>query len=215
MKKSDIKIVVLSVFGLLFIVCLTIGVTYSYFNVGISGNTTPSTVTAQMPAESFVTLSGGNKTITMNITAVQMMKGNADITYYAPNEGSAATTEETNIEIGKAITSDDNTYSCTYNIGVTPKVVGISDAFKIMENKSADQIVLKIGENNLDFNKQEFIVDKEIAVTGNLIVTKSGAPINVQMKLVNKLNVDQSSLKDLSQSFDINVKSLSCVITNP
>ena len=215
MKKSDIKIVVLSVFGLLLVVGVTIGVTYSYFNVGISNNTTASTVNAQMPAESFVTLSGGNKTIAMNITAAQMMKGTADITYYAPNEGNVATTEETNIEIGKAITSDDNTYSCTYNIGVTPKAVGISDAFKIMENKSTDQIVLKIGENILDFNDQEFLLDKEITMTGNLIVTNSGTPINVQLKFVNKVNVDQTSLKDLSQSFDINIKSLSCVITNP
>lgn len=214
-KNTSKKLLVSAIVAVVTLIALTAGATYAYFQVTISGSVTNSTLTATTGAVSSVALSGGSKTITMNITAAQMMAGASDVTYYAPATGSAATTAVTSVEVGKATQTGAGNNSCSYTINVTPTTNDLWTAFNTMVGKAAGQIILTVGNQTFDFASTTFAASTAVPKTGNFTTTGAGSTsINAQLKFVNSKTINQNALAGKTQAFTINISGLTCTTTS-
>ena len=143
------KVIVPIVIGVLTLLVLVIGATYAYFAVGINNNFGTTTISASADEVGTVTLTNINSTLSMNVTAADMMfkmsckrkvcenevcewvecSGNEtgcacgweNVNYYATPSGKS-TTENMAWEIGRETVTpntDTNYYSCDYTLSVS------------------------------------------------------------------------------------------------
>ena len=213
-KETDYKkIVIPAIVAVVTMIALTVGATYAYFQVNVSSSVTNSTVNATTAPISSVALSGGNKTISMNITAANMVKGGADKTFYAPATGSTPVETASNIVVGTATQTGAGNNSCTYTITITPSVYTLYTAFSTMEGKAANQIVLTVGDQTFDFNDNDF--GQPITKTGNITTNGEKAyDITANFKFVNSNTINQNDLAGKTETFTIGLSGLSCTATS-
>ena len=142
------------IIGLVALLLTVVGATYAYFAVTTINNFGTSTINAQAGNIGSVTLKGTNASLSMSLTAVDMVQGNSDVTYYASASGK--TTTPTTVTLGTASvspTSDTNYYHCTYTLNVTH--TGSTDMYTVFSNyanKTSGQIILTINGVDYDFN---------------------------------------------------------------
>lgn len=212
-KETDYRRIIIPVIAaVVALIAITIGATYAYFQVTTSSNVTNSTVNATTAPVSSVALSGGNKTISMNITAAQMMASGADKTFYAPSTGSIPVESPSNIIVGTAIQTGVGNNSCTYTITITPSVYTLYTAFSTMQGKAANQIVLTVGNQTIDFSANNF--GTTFTKTGNLTTTGADTyNITANFKFVNSNTINQNALADKTETFTVGISDLKCTTT--
>jgi hypothetical protein len=206
-KKKILLVFIVAIF-----LVLIVSATYAYFAVSTVNNFGTSTINAQAGGIGTVTLNGNNAQLNLSVTALDMVQGNSDITYYASSSGK--TTTETEEVIGTASvtpSTDTNYYHCTYTLSVTHS--GTNDMYTVFSsaaNKSAGQIFLTINGTDYDFyngwptNNQ---------VQGDFYTTVSNpASITAGLKIINKSNINQNYLANTDIQITISLvnNSLSC-----
>ena len=154
MEENNKKQKRLFIVGLVFLLLLVVGASYAYFAVTTINNFGTSTINAQAGNIGSVTLDGNSAQLNMSLTALDMVQGNSDVTYYASESGKTTTpTEEVIGTASVTPTSDTNTYHCTYKLNVTH--TGVADMYTVFSNyanKTSGQIILTINGVDYDFN---------------------------------------------------------------
>ena len=203
------KVMAPTIVAIVTLVVMTVGATYAFFTVSPTNSFGTKTVTATTPDLGTVALSAGDS-LTMTLTAADMMAKSADTTYYASKTGKATTA--TTVDIGKATATGAETFSCSYSLTFDDNANSLYDAFQSMGTKSTGQIVLTVNGTAYDFNTASLFPK---TITGTLTGVKDGTPktITAQLKLVNKKDVDQTALANKTITVSLKVNSFSCSAT--
>ena len=209
MEEEKKKVLVPIVIGVLTLLVLVIGATYAYFAVGINNNFGTTTISASADDVGTVTLTNINSTLSMSLTAADMMVSNAG-SYYATPTGKS-TTENMAWEIGRATVTpntDTNYYSCDYTLSVSNTgTTNMYTAFGNMTNKSAGQIVFQINDTTYDW----YTNGMPNSYTGNMIVSVDNpGHITAGLKLVNDGRIDQTALAGTDIAITIQATNFSC-----
>ena len=210
-KKKILLVFIVAIF-----LVLIVSATYAYFAVSTINNFGTSTINAQAGGIGTVTLNGNNAQLNLSVTALDMVQGSNDITYYASSSGT--TTTETEETIGTATltpNTDTTTYHCTYTLSVTH--TGTNDmytAFTNGANKSAGQIILTINGVDYDFYNgwpANNRVTGEFNIKGNQTVN-----ITAGLRFLNKSSINQNYLAGTDLNITINVVNgtLSCEVVD-
>ena len=216
-KKALVPIVV----GVATLLVLVIGATYAYFAVGTSNNFGTTTISASADDVGTVTLTNINSTLSMSLTAADMMRQEAEeckagqscyesLFYFASPSGKT-TDENMAWEIGRATVTpntDTNYYSCDYTLSVSNTgTTNMYTAFGNMTNKSAGQIVFQINDTTYDW----YTNGMPNSYTGNMIVSVDNpGHITAGLKLVNDGRIDQTALAGTDIAITIQATNFSC-----
>ena len=205
----------LFVLGIIALLLVVIGATYAYFAVTTVNNFGTSIINAQAGNIGTVTLNGNSAQLNMSLTALDMVQGNSDITYYASSSGKTTTpTEEVIGTASVSPTSDTNTYHCTYTLSVTHS--GTNDMYTVFSgatNKSADQIILTINGVDYDFNDGWPTSNQ---VSGSFYIKGTQTKnITAGLRIINDSEINQNYLAgtDISISISLVNNSFSCTAT--
>ncbi len=205
--------------GLVALLLLVVGATYAYFAVTTVNNFGTSTINATAGGIGTVTLNGNNANLTMDLTALDMVRGNTNIVYYAGESGK--TTNVTTVTLGTAEvtpSTDTNYYHCTYTLSVTHS--GTNDMYNLFNhqtnstydytNRSTGQIILTINDTDYDFYNAWPTNNQ---VSGEFYISY-GSPqdITASLIIINRSDIDQSYLagSDIQISISLVNGSLSC-----
>ena len=212
MNEDNKKKKYLFIIGLVALLLTVVGATYAYFAVTTVNNFGTSTINAQAGNIGTVTLNGNSAQLNMSLTALDMVQGNSDITYYASSSGK--TTTPTEDVIGTASvspTSDTNTYHCTYTLSVTHS--GTNDMYTVFSgatNKSSGQIILTINGVDYDFNDGWPTSNQ---VSGSFYIKGTQTKnITAGLRIINDSEINQNYLAntDISISISLVNNSFSC-----
>jgi len=143
----------------------------------------------------------------MTLTASQMMMGSEDITYYASSNGT--TTTETTTNIGTATVTGNGSYTCDYTLTIDDNENSLYDAFQSMSTKSTGQIILTVNGEEYDFHTTN-LFPKTISGTMSGLTSSKSQNITAQLKLVNKVNVDQSTLANKTLTLTFTATNFKC-----
>ena len=213
-EKMDKKQLRLTIVAVVTLIVLIAGATYAYFSVGTSNLFGTSTINATADSVGNVILQGNNANLTLNVTAVDMARGENNIAYYASSEGKkTARTEEV---VGTATVSPDtdtNYYHCSYTLRVTQSYTGDKNMYNIFKGtQQVDNKTYSAGENELillvngqGYDLQSNVLPKEIE--GDFYIE---APQEVELtaglRLVNLSNKNQNLLAESGVNITIEVK---------
>ena len=204
--ENNNKIIVPTIIAVLTLLILTVGATYSYFLITSTNNFGTKTITASTPAIGSVALTTGDN-LTMSLTASQMMAGNSDIEYYASSNGTKTTATTTNIGVASVV--GEGKYTCSYTLTINDNENSLYDAFQNMATKSTGQIVLSINGSDYDFNTSN-LFSKTITRTMTGLTKNTPQNITAELKLVNKVDIDQSDLADKELTLTFTASNFSC-----
>ena len=216
----------LFIIGLFTIIVMVLSATYAYFSVGTTNLFGTSTINATADNVGNVILQGSNANLSMNLTAVDMMQQENNVTYYASSEGK--TTDVTEETVGVATVSpneDTNYYHCTYTLSVSQSYTGDKNMYNIFKGiqkvtvngvetqytPSANEFVLTVNGTDYDLSLSANNLTKEIP--GEFYI-KAGQPVNITagLRFVNINDKDQTLLAGSGVNLSIQVKdgTLSC-----
>ncbi len=210
---KDKKVILSLAIGIVAMITLVVGATYAYFSVTSTNSFGTKTITATTPTVGSVALSSGSS-LTMDLTAADMMKKGSDVTYYATASGKSTTA--TSPAIATATVTGSGTFNCSYTIRATASSTNsLYSAFNGMSGKSTGQIVLTIGGTAFDFYSKNFSNNQYAEVSGNLNgITSSTAAssrqVTAQFKFVNKNTVVQDALAGKDITFTFTATAFSC-----
>ena len=121
-EKMDKKQKNLFIVAVVTMIAIVAGATYAYFSVGTTNLFGTSTINATADSMGTVIMQGTNANLTMSLSAVDMMRANDSITYYATTEGKTTDVSKKETVIARAYVSpetDTNMYHCTYNLNIS------------------------------------------------------------------------------------------------
>lgn len=203
--KKD-KIIIPMIIVILTFVLLIVGSAYAYFtaNNSIGGSTNINT---EFESVGISKLASKNN-LKLNVTLVDMMKKDNNINYYATLDGTPSTSENSEV-IATASVEGNGKMNCNYELEVTVNGTNnMYEAFKNMENKSDEQLILNVDGEDYDL----FNVTFPLTITGTIndLSENNSKDIKASFRIVNRKDVDQSNLanKDLTLSF--NAKLFTC-----
>lgn len=203
-KEQDLKsIIIPTLIMIITFFVLIVGATYAYFSVSTSVSGGSSKINTIAETAGISTLRTGNN-LSLNLTLVDMMKNNNDVTYYATVDGTPSTTENTEI-IGVAEVDGNGIMNCSYELEVTTSGTNnMYTAFQNMSTKSTGQLVLNVAGIEYDLYSVTFPLN----ISGTLENVQEGSSkdIKASFRIVNKSNIDQSGIAgtDIVLSFSIN-----------
>ena len=217
----------LFIIGLFAIIVMVLSATYAYFQVGTVNNFGTSTINATSNNIGSVILQGNNVNLSMNLSLLDMMPQNSNVTYYASSEG--RTTDITEEIVGVATVSpneDTNYYHCTYTLEVKDNYIGDKNMYNIFKgtqqvngqtySPSVNEFVLTVNGVDYDLSLSANSLTKEIPGEFNI---KAGQPVNITagLRFVNINNKNQILLTNSGLNFSIEVKNgtLSCSTYTP
>lgn len=224
-ESKDKRLLVTLIIGVSFLLILVIGATYAYFSVETSLVTGTTTINANAETIGTVSLVGTSATFNLNLTALNMMQGASDTTYWATTTGTPTTTEST-VTVGTTSvspTTDTHHYDCDYTIEISDVTSnGVTNMYTLFQSaayssyKSTNQIVLTVGGTTYDFNTAN-LFSSTIEVQGTLSDVTYSTPrsITSSFKVVNKSNIDQTLLAGTGISLEIEVTDFSCTVVQP
>ena len=208
-EKDNKKVVLLVGIVLSILVVLVFSATYAYFSVNTSNNFGNTTIDAAAESVGTVALNGNSANIRLNLSAVDMMKGENDITYWGTSDGTPSTTQNV-VTIGSTEVTGAGYFNCTYTLNVTATGTNnMYTAFQGMSGKSTEQIVLKIGDTKYDFNTANLF---PITINGilNGLSGSSSKSLTAEFYLVNKEGVIQDALEGKDLNITITATNFSC-----
>ncbi len=207
MSPENKKLVLSTLIMVITLVMLVMGAAYAYFSADntIDNNTTKIETTIEDVG--IVSLKAG-KDLSLNISAVQMMKQTGDVEYYATESGTPSTSANT-VAIATADVEGNGTMSCNYQLKA--EISGTNNMYTVLNNmstKSVGQLVLNVDGVEYDFYSTTF----PKTITGTLTGLKEGSPKNIMasFKVVNKSSIDQSDLAGTDLTITFAVEQLNC-----
>ena len=213
-EKMDKKQLRLTIIAVVTLIALIAGATYAYFAVGTTNNFGTSTINATADSVGNVILQGSNANLTLNVTAVDMARGENDIAYYASSDGKKTTrTEEV---VGTATVSpktDTNYYHCSYTLRVTQSYTGDKNMYNIFKGTqtvnestytaSENELILLV--NGVGYDLESNTLPKEIEEEF-YIKGEQEVEITAGLQLNNLANKDQTLLAGSGVNLSIEVK---------
>ena len=122
-SENKKKQITLTVLGGIFLLILVIGASFSYFQIIVNNNTSPTTITGGADLIGQATLTTNISALKLNITAEMMHISNANTTYYATEDGVPVTTAIDGSGIytlaTASLTESDVPVYCTYTYDIT------------------------------------------------------------------------------------------------
>jgi len=211
------KILVPSIIAIATLIVMTVGATYAFFTVGADDNFTTTTATATTGEIGGAALiKADNSTLTLNVTAMEMLKENAT-TYYA----TGSTTPKT---IGTIKVTGAGTYECTYKITVTQKtptnmtnnLYQVFQAATDANKKVAGQIYYEINGQKFDFSTANLFngTNNVYTKTETGLTASNGASVTANLAIVNSATIDQTHLNNAGIELTYDVTSFTCSLTS-
>ncbi len=190
------------------LILVTIGATYAYYRVAGDNNFSSTNVRGTVQNVGNVILSRKNANLSMHLTAINMIKQDSNINFYATRNGK--TTEPTEEVLGTITASGNGVFNCEYDLVINANEDNnMYTKFQEMNDKSSDQIILTVNGDTYDFNKAElFPIRKHYTING----LEEGNPseITASLKIVNRKDIDQSDLADTSIILLFTVENFEC-----
>ncbi len=173
-SKNAKKALIPMFVGLFTMVLLTVGATWAFYNVNMTGSITNSSVTASTAGRGLITLNGPAVTAKMELSAADMSSATASTagkTWYATTTGKSDSA--TSLTLGTATLSGDTSkYTCDYKI--TAKAPEASNslitAYKNQATHS-NELVLELDNTVYDLS----IADHITQITGSNGIVKNGS----------------------------------------
>lgn len=203
MSKNNKKIAIPLIIIIITLVVLVMGATYAYFSNGtlLDGNAIKVDTTAE--SVGVATLSSG-KNLILELRPKDMMQSSETINYYATLDGIPSTEENSEI-IATASVKGNGVMNCQYKLYASITANNnMYTAFKNMNSKSRDQLVLTVDGIQYDFYDVTF----PMTISGTIEGIKEGTSkdIYASFMLANRSDIDQEDLKatDLKITFSVN-----------
>lgn len=208
------KILVPTIIAIATLVVMTVGATYAFFQIGGGENFETTTATATTGEIGGVSLTkADDATLTLDVTATQMLKQDNDVTYYATNSAESKT-------IGTIAVTGAGTYSCTYSITVTQETPSTVESnlytnFTGMAGKSVGQVYFTLNEKTFDFNTTDLFNGTNNVYTKTETGLTEGNDVNITSNLVivNSSTVDQTALNNAGITLTYDVTQFECELT--
>ncbi len=210
-KRKALKYLLIVV---IFLFLLVIGATYAYFTVSGGNSFGTKTIGASAESAGTVILNGSQANLILHVTAPDMMNKGSDVTYWGTSDGTPSTTQNI-VTLGSTQVTGTKTYNCSYTLNATASGTNnMYTAFQGMTGKSANQLVLKIGDNTYDFNTANLF---PITVNGTLegVTASESQSITAEFYLVNKTSLNQNALASTDININISATNFSCTAIIP
>lgn len=206
--KMNQKILFPSIIAIITLIILVSGATYAYMTVSTVNNSKTITGTATYPPMGAVAISSGTN-LSLQLTRPLLMKMDTNKTYYATTNGTPSETQ-TAPAIGVITVTGPGTFTCYYTLQVNMTGT-LYDAFKNMNTKSDNQLILTINGQDYDFNSTTDFVNG-FSITGSFSGLTQSSPkdITAQFRFVNRSDVIQDALADKNVTFTFTVPSFRC-----
>ncbi len=201
-KKAIISIVVV----VLTLLALVIGASYAYFSITATNSFGSKTISASAPEIGSVTLTSDNNTISLNLSAEDMMVSNAKV-YCGTIDGTPNVSE---FQMAHTTVNGPGFFNCNYTLNVTATGTNnLYTAFQGWNGKTSGQIRLQIANDEYDFNTSNLF---PITVNGTIrgASNSKSIPITASMCIYNSHFVDQTSLKNKDITITITATSFTC-----
>ncbi len=205
--------------GLFTMVLLTVGATWAYYNVTISGSASSTSVGTTMGAQNVVTISGGKGTLALNLSAENMSQttaGSSGKVWYASANGTPSDAKyEANVATATLTTGQSAT--CTYTLKITNTNKTLYTAYQTLQNKALGEIVLTVDGVDYDLSKADTdlsaIFGNGLTITNKSITLNSGTNktknIMASFKFTNTAK-DQSSLAGKGMALTVSTEAWNC-----
>ena len=152
-NKNNKKAIISIVIGVIVLVTLVIGATFSYYLVTGSNTTTTTAGRVTMEKAGTVSLTQGVANIYLDVTAAQMAQTNQGTDYYGmATETTAATTAQNHVLATIQATGGetDTVYQCTmgYSMSVSQISGSSNTAYAALESEDADLTISIVPATN-------------------------------------------------------------------
>ncbi len=214
-KLTTAGILIPAIIAIATLIILTVGATYAYFTVQAENHYETTTISATAGEVGTVSLSSGSS-LTMALTAEDMMKKGNDVGYYATASGK--TTTATSPVIATAVVEGVGVFNCEYTLLITPTYTTSSmySKFKAITpaaNQTTGQVVLTVGSTVYDFATHDFSTAWTHTGSFTGISSSSSAStkeLTAQFKILNSNTIDQSNLSGSDIRFTFTATAFSC-----
>lgn len=199
------KELILSIICTLFLLSLIIGATLAYFYTPTTISTKTINVNHQIASLGLVTFKSGDN-ILLNLSREQLMDKGKNTIYYGTSNG--ASTIKTSEKMAVASTDSDGIFKCDYKLNLTAEG-DMYEKLQQMPNKSDNQIVMTINGVEYDFVTSNMF---PLTITGTIVnITKDNPQeVEIELKFVNRYDIDQSALAETSLTLKINAEEFNC-----
>lgn len=206
MNKRNYKVIIV----IFLLIILVVGATYAYFSVDISNTFGSKSLTAKAGKLGSVTLNGTETTLSLNLSASDMMQKGDDIIYYATTDGTPSISPNI-LSFGSTNVVGDNIFNCSYTLNITSSG-DMYNKFQSMDNKSDNQIVLKINEREYDFNTENLF---NITYNGVMddVSSFNNNTINASLFIKNSNLLNQTDLAGTSIHLTLTVTDFNCSVS--
>lgn len=208
MKEKEKKIIFPIIVMVFTFFVLILGSTYAYFTTDnkASGKTNVNTEFASVGISK---LAAKNNLI-LNLSLVNMMQQNDNIAYYATLDG-VPSTSDPQISIAEASVDGNGKMNCNYIIKVN--VSGTNNmytAFTNMSTKSTNQLILNVAGTDYDLHEVTF----PLTISGTIenLEENNNQNILASFRIINRKDVDQSTLANKDLTLDFSVSSYACTL---
>lgn len=202
-KKTPLVGIIVAVVTL---IVLTVGATYAFFSVNVSKDFETTQINAGFEGIGNVALTHANS-LQLDIMNVDMQQGDSDVAYYATSNGK--TTVETSESIGEMVVTGDGMYTCEYTLKLDDNENSMYDAFQTMETKSTGQLILTVDGQELDLATAS-LFPQTITKTVTGLTKDTPKDIYAELKLINKVDVNQSGLAGTELDITITAEDFKC-----
>ena len=194
------KIYVPLIVGAFLLLMVVIGATYAYFLVGTSYGEYTTNITLETESLSAVSLKAGTS-LNLKLSAVDMMRQDEDVVYYATEDGTPQT-EENVLPLATILSVDDNTYSCNYTLNIAYS----GDMKEAITGEGT--AILNIAGVDYDVYSTEF--PKTISGTLNGLSSSNPQSINGSLRIINLEGTDQSAMAGTKMTFTFTATEFDC-----
>lgn len=211
-KSIDSKMATIQLFlAVLSLTIVIIGATYAYFNVSTNNTFENTNINTRIQDVGNVILSRRTANMSMNLTAINMIKQDSNINFYASSEGK--TTEPTEEVLGTITANGNGKFNCEYDLVTTiDSEENMYTVFQNMADKSTEQIVLTINGDSYDFNTAELFPIRKHYIISDL-EEDNPAEIKASLKIVNRKDIDQSALAGTNIMITFAVENFDCQLS--
>ena len=198
MKNS--KTLVPIAIGVVTMLILIIGATYAYFVVNSNDEISSTDVSVNVEGISSASLESGTN-LNIKLSAVDMAKQDEDIIYYASEDGTPQTTENT-VTIATAKVADEGTYKCDYALNVAYS----GDMKEAIPG--AGSAILNI--NGIDYDI--YLTSFPMTISGTMygLNKNSSKTIEGSLRIINLNGTNQSDMAGTKMTFTFTATEFDC-----
>ena len=194
------KVIIPTIIAIITLVTLIIGATYAYFVVGTNFADYTTSISAEAEDISSVSLEAGTS-LNLNLSRVDMMKQEDDVTYYGTEVG-VPTIEENIVTLATAKAMKEKSYGCNY-------ILNVAYSGNMKEAVSSEgQVILNV--NGVDYDIYSTSFPLTISGTFFGINESNSKTIEGSLRLINSESIDQSAMAGTTMELTITATEFKC-----